>query len=86
MLDGAAGLGYPQNQLSAVRMACLILGRQTELLGITNDAGEELCMYAAILRVVFKAFPKHLLPSWAFILSSELFEMQIKSMIHIQTV
>lgn len=43
-------------------------------------------MYAVILRVVFEAFSKHLLPFWAFVLSSELFEMQIKAMIHIQTI
>lgn len=39
-----------------------------------------------ILRVVSEAFSKHLLPFWAFVLSSELSEMQIKAMIHIQTI
>lgn len=40
LLDRAAGLGYPQNQLSAVIMACLIPERQKELFGIRNDTGE----------------------------------------------
>lgn len=41
------------------------------------------CSY---LKGCFWGFSMHLPPFWAFVLSSALFEMQIKAMIHIQTI
>lgn len=43
-------------------------------------------MHAVILSVVLEAFSMHLPPFWALVLLSALFEMQIKAMIHIQTI